>query len=83
MGDTVSIAAVILGVFLELLAVVGLARLMDAQIPKSTCLVCAAGLGTLLLALLPGLVAAHGILALVQWLNWRDDSRLPPGSGPA
>jgi len=98
MREIISISATALGILLELLTLVGLARLIDAQIPKRTLLVCfGAGLGVstlvvvsvavglawgiepilvacLLLALLPGTsLAAYGILALIQWLNRRDE----------
>jgi hypothetical protein len=43
MHDSVSISVTVLGIFLELLALVALARLLDAEIPKLTVLVCLAG----------------------------------------
>jgi hypothetical protein len=60
MDEGVSIAATILGALLELLAVIGLAHLMDAQIPKRTCQICAAaGLG------ITGLAAAVAIVGSI------------------
>jgi hypothetical protein len=86
MNESISIAVTTLGIFIELLVVIGLARLVDAEIPKRTILVgTAVGLGIISLTiggLIPGTsLAAYGILALVRWLNRRDN----PGrqaSGP-
>ncbi len=50
MNESVSIAVTVLGIFLELLAILGLSRLMDVEIPKRTILVCtAAGIGIITL----------------------------------
>jgi hypothetical protein len=45
MSETVSIAATALGILVELLAVILLARLLDSQIPKKTLMACF-GIGT-------------------------------------
>jgi hypothetical protein len=42
MNESVSIFVTVLGIFLELLALIALARLLDAEIPKLTVLVCLA-----------------------------------------
>jgi hypothetical protein len=72
MSEGVSIVLAIIGVLLELLAVFGLARLLDVQIPKPTVLLCAA-VGAGILAIVVGgliwgiepILTAFLLLALV------------------
>jgi len=61
MREIISIAATALGVLLELLALIGLARLIDAQIPKRTLMLCfGAGIG----------VSSLVVVSVVVGLAW-------------
>ncbi len=54
MSESISIAVTVIGILLELLAVIGLARLMDAEIPKVTFLVCTAAGGLMIVVVISG-----------------------------